>query len=237
MGKFAETTFGRKVLPSSCLIIGGVYGSKRAQIVLRHFDSWVRPKGNWIRYTYAKKGNREYLVCFNVYGGTTTLELLHLLRDGNVRSAFFVGSMGSDSLEIGQMVVPEEIVDRAGIALMDSPDSGIVEVDERSVRAVELALKRVGTPFVKGKTASVPAVLHDIKSVKRYLSESRDILGVELELSTFHYFGRKLGLKAYGLLYVWDNPKHDIISGPRSIWRKRMRDLGLATDVALDVLG
>ena len=124
MGKFAETVFGRKVLPKGCLIFGGVYGSKRAQIVLRRFDSWVRPRGNWIRYTYAKKGNREYLVCFNVYGGTTTLELLHLLHDGNVRSAFFVGSMGSDSLDIGEVVVPEEVVDRAGIVLLESPTVG-----------------------------------------------------------------------------------------------------------------
>jgi purine-nucleoside phosphorylase len=236
LGRFAKTEFGRSTLPRSCIIFGGVYVPLRARVVGKHFDSWTRPRGNWIKYTYASKGKREYLVCFNVYGGTTTLELLHLLKDGNVRSAFFVGSMGSDSLKVGQMVVPDRVVDMAGIVAVDSPGDAVVKVERGSLAEIEQSLGRLGIPFIRGKTASVPAVLHAIESIKRYLSDNKDVLGVELELSTFHHFGQKLGLKTYGLLYVWDNPRHDIISGPKSIWRARMKALDSATAVVLAVL-
>ncbi|MDG6991416.1 MAG: hypothetical protein JRM99_08390 [Nitrososphaerota archaeon] len=154
-----------------------------------------------------------------------------------MESVFFLGSMGSETLEIGQVVLPYEVDDRAGIVAIDSPHHPVVEVDAESIDSIERVLKDSGISFVKGKTASVPAVLHSIKSIKDYISRRKDILGVELELSTFHHFGRKLGLRTYGLLYVWDNPKHDILSGPLEVWRTRMRTLDLITQTALAVLG
>lgn len=236
MGRLAQVALGRDDLPSRCLIFAGVYSPRRANVVKKHFDTWTRPNGDWVKYAYAKKGNREYLVCFNVYGAATTLELLHLLKDGEARCVFFIGSMGSNRLEIGTIVLPDRVVDRAGIVSLDTPKNPEVRVNTVSIAGTEAVLRDRKVPFVKGKTASVPSVLHDLKRVKRFLSASKDILGVELELSTFHHFGRKLGLKTYGLLYVWDNPKHDIISGPGEVWKARMNALGQATSVALATL-
>jgi hypothetical protein len=141
--------------------------------------------------------------------------------------------MGSTKLEIGTIVLPDRVVDRAGIVTLDTGNNPEVRVDPVSLAKVENALRDRKMPFIKGRTASVPSVLHDIKAVKRFLSVRKDILGVELELSTFHHFGRKLGLRTYGLLYVWDNPKYGIISGPRAVWRVRMHALGQATSVAV----
>jgi len=236
MGYLAKVALGRSELPSRCLVFGGVYSPRRAKLARRHFDAWKRVRGNWITYSYAKLDGREYLVCFNVYGAATTLELLHLLKDGKAKSVFFVGSMGSKNLEVGTLVLPDEVVDRAGIVLLDSPHGGSVKVESGSLREVEKALRNLGIDFVMGKTASVPSVLHEVGAVRSFLSRSKSILGVELELSTLHYFGRRLGLKTYGLLYVSDNPKHGIVTGPASVWRARMNALNRATEVALSVL-
>jgi len=236
MGKLSEITLGRRELPARCLILGGVYVPSRAEVIAKQFDTWSEPRGEWVKHAYAKKGGKEYLICFNVYGAATTLELLHLLSDGRARSAFFVGSMGSGRLEIGTLVLPDRVVDRAGIVQLDDPSRPYVEPDPKSISKIERVLKAHDVPFVRGTTCSVPAVLHNLKPVKRFLASHRGILGVELELSTFHYFGPKLGLKTMGLLYVWDNPKHGIVSGPQTVWKVRLDTLGLATEIALAVL-
>lgn len=236
MGRFSEAVLERSDLPDACIVFGGTYLPRRARVVRRRFDSWTRPKGQVTKYSYAKKYDEEYLVCFNTYGAAPTLELLHMLKDGGTKRTFFIGSMYARSLPVGMLVLPDRVVDKAGIVSLDNPEHPYAVVDPRSIRRIEHSLALLGVPFTRGTTVSTPSVLHDVKPVKRYLSSDREHLGVEMELSTFHYFGSKLGLNPHGLLYVSDNPRHDVIEMSKDVLRTRMRALGRATDAALDVL-
>ena len=232
---YAKAVFGQSQLPSRCMISAGAYIPSRANIVRAEFDSSDRPRGSWIRFTNATKNGAPYLVCFNVYGAAVTLELLHLLKDGNVNAVFFIGSMWARNLDVGTLVLPDVVIDRGGIVLMDQPVPEPLQMDPSSISKVERVLKAKNIQFVQGQVVSVPAVLHDVKPVKQFLERQSDTLGVEMELSTFNYFGRKLGLTTYALLYVQDNPKHGIISGPRTVWEARRKALQMATSVALKV--
>jgi hypothetical protein len=55
-------------------------------------------KGNWVKYTFATKKGKEHLLVYNVCGGAMILELLHLLKDGDVKKVFFIGSLGGKDL-------------------------------------------------------------------------------------------------------------------------------------------
>jgi purine-nucleoside phosphorylase len=233
---YAKAVFGQSPLPPRCMISAGAYIPSRAKIIRAEFDSSDRPRGSWIKFTNATKNGNPYLVCFNVYGSAVTLELLHILKDGNASAVFFIGSMWARNLDVGTLVLPDAVIDRAGIVLLDQPGLEPIQMDPSSVSKVESVLKAKNIQFVKGQVVSVPSVLHDVKQVKQFVDSQSDTLGVEMELSTFNYFGRKLGLTTYALLYVQDNPKHGIISGPRTAWEARRKALRVATNVALNVL-
>ena len=98
-------------------------------------------KGNWVKYTFATKEGKEYLLVYNVYGGAVTLEVLQLLKDGNAKKVFFVGSLGGKDLDIGTIVVPTRVVDEAGIVSVDAPHVQIVEPEEKSLKKLRGTLR------------------------------------------------------------------------------------------------
>lgn len=236
MGKFSEFTFGRSKLPERCLIYGGAYGARRKDWVRRSFDRWNRIRGNWMKYTFATKKRKNYMVVFNVYGGSMTLELLRLLRDGGVKRVCFVGSLGAKDLPIGRIVLPSKVIDRAGPVLADDPSSEIITPDEGSLTRLRRALQDLRISHVEGTITSVPCVLHNIPGVKRFVEQDPAILGVELEISTFYYYSKKDGLENYALLYVSDNEKHSIISRAKNVREARRNALRSITNVALELL-
>jgi purine-nucleoside phosphorylase len=236
MGRFAKVVFGREKLPKNCIVYAGVALPARISFVTRHFDIAERVRGKWVQYTYARKGGKEYFLCFNIYGAAVMLEVLYLLKDGGADKIFFVGSFGGKHLSIGTLVVPEIIIDKAGIVLVDDPKSHQVKVKQKSREKVKSALEETGREYVTGEIASVPSVLYGIENSQKLSGPGESTLGVELELSTFHYFSGKLGLEAFSLVYVNDNAQHDIISGERSLQIARQKALETATDIALKVL-
>jgi len=236
MGRLSSHVFGREKLPERCILYGGAYVPRRKKVVRRLFDKWTRIRGNWVKYTYVKIDEVEYLLVFNVYGGAIVLEVLHLLKDGGVRQVFFVGSMYAKRLPIGAIVIPSKIVDKAGPALVDNPQVSIVEPDPTSLRSLKATLKAEGIPHVHANTVSVPCALHEIEHVKQLIEKDENIAGVEMEVSTFYYFSRRLGLKSYALLYVSDNQKYGLISKAKSVWEARREAIGKTTRIALAVL-
>lgn len=237
MGRLSRAVFGRAKLPSRCIVYGGVYLPGRKDVVRRVFEEWTRVKGSWIRYAYGRVNGKEYLLVFNVYGGAVALEVLHLLKDGAVGTIFFIGSMYAKQLPVGTLVIPTLAIDRAGLVLVDSPRRAVVAPDRASVEAIELALEAESQSYEKAKIVSVPCVLHDIVHVKQLVAKDSDVAGVEMEVSTLHYFSKKIGLKCYALLYVSDNQKYGIISGAKDVRTARRRSLRATTQVALKVLG
>jgi purine-nucleoside phosphorylase len=236
MGRFSLLIFERRTLPERCIIYGGAYVPSRKQAIRALFDKWKFVKGHWIPYAFAKKRRREFLILFNIYGASMTLEALHLLKDGGVRKVFFIGSMFAKQMPIGTLVLPVKVIDRAGIVLVDEPARAAVGQDKSSVRTLELVLRHFQQSYRKAKIVSVPCVLHAVNRVREFVESNSDIEGVEMESSTFMHFSKKLGMKSFAALYVSDNKSVDVISGAKTVRIARRKALRCLTSVALRAL-
>lgn len=236
MGRFSEADFGRDELPERCIIFAGAYVPQRKDWVRSVFDRWDRIEGTWVKYVFATKEGKEYLLVYNVYGGAVTLELLQLLKDGNVKKVFLVGSMGGKDLPIGAIVMPTSVVDKAGIVSVDAPHIEIVEAEEKYLKKLRGVLRDLQIDFVEGKIASVPCVLHNIDHIKELVEKDSSIVGVELETSTFYYNSQRDGFENYALLYVSDNKKYDIIDQAQYVREVRKNALRTITRAATEIL-
>ena len=236
MGNFSKSVFGRRNLPQGCILYGGAYLPARKDVVRVLFDSWPRVTGSWVKHTFAKSRGEEYLVVFNVYGGSIALEVLQLLREGGCTRAFFIGSMYAKDLPIGRLVIPALVVDMAGPPTIDDSRKRVIKLDPDIRSRIRENLEAREMAYVECKIVSVPAVLHGIDHVLKLVAEDESIGGVEMETSTFNHFSSKLGLKGYPLLHVSDNEKYGVICRAKSVWDARRRALRESTDIALEVL-
>lgn len=236
MGVFSKAIFGRERLPSSCLIYAGAYLPLRKEWVRNKFDEWERVRGSWIRFTFSRKGDKEFLVVFNVYGSQLLLEVLHLLKDGESKKVFFAGSVGAKYLPVGALILPIEAIDKTGMVSVDDPERKIVCAEQMSLTRIRSILRTLQVDWTEGNTASVPCVLHDIKRVKDFVERENSIVGIDMELSNFIHFSQKLGLESGALVYVSDNKKHDVISSSRTVHEARRKSLRIITQVAIEFL-
>jgi purine-nucleoside phosphorylase len=236
MGRLSEAVFGRGKLPERCLIFAGAYLPTRKEWVRGLFDKWQRIKGQWVKFSFARRYEGEYFLVFNVYGASMILEIIQLLREGEAKRVFFIGSLGGKDLPVGTLVLPTRIVDKTGFVSLDTPGKLIAEPEEHNVNRLKEVLKSHGQAYVEGEIASVPCVLHDVKLIKDSVEQESRILGVECETSTFFHYARKASLESYALLYVSDNRKHDVISGSEGLWEARRRALTTITRIATEVL-
>jgi len=236
MGSYSKVIFGRGRLPPRALLCAGVYLPERKDLVRRSFTSWERVRGTWIRYTYAKALGKEFLVLFGIYGAAMTLEAIQLLRDGGVRSLFFVGSMYAKRLPVGSIVIPVEVEDKAGVMTLDDPTAVHATPDEKVLRSTRSQLKRRDIEFSEGRISSVPAVLHGIEHIMDSVRQDERVIGQEMEVSTFLHFTRKHAIRAGALLYVSDNERHSIISTAKEATAARRKALRTVSSVAVAVL-
>lgn len=236
MGRLSRAIFKREILPSRCIVYAGSYLPQRKEWIRRCFCSWGRIKGTWIRYVYAIGREKEYLLTFNVYGASVIMELLYLLKDGNVKKIFFIGSVGGKYLPIGSIVLPVEVIERAGPILVEDESNRIIRPRRIYLIKLKRILEELGVDYVEGKILSVPCVLHDISHIHELFERDDSVLGVELELSTFYYYSNKLGFDNYALLYISDNKEHDIISKAKTVKDARRKALKFLTKIALRVI-
>jgi purine-nucleoside phosphorylase len=236
MGRFSLATFGKKTLPERCIIFAGAYVPSRKDTIRPLFDKWRLVRANWLPYAFAGKQRKNYLILFNIYGASMTLEALHLLKDGGASSVFFIGSMFAKHVPIGTPVIPIGVVDKAGIVLIDDPTRTTVVPANSSVKALKLAFRRLSVHFEEARVVSVPCVLHGVGSVTKFIENSEDIEGVEMEASTFLHFTQKLHMTSYAVLYVSDNKRVDVISPVKKVREARRKALRSITKVALDLL-
>jgi len=188
---FSRLIFSRDKLPERCIVFAGAYFPGRFKLARNLFDRRTRVSGMWVRYSFAKKSGKEFLLLFNVYGAAMMLEVLYLLKDGGAKSVFFVGSAGAKSLDVGEIILPTEVVDRAGVVQIDTRGKDSVVPPETESRTIEKALLDQGWSYAKTKVVSVPAVLHGIDHVTEYIRDEKDTEIHEMELSTIFSFLQK----------------------------------------------
>jgi len=236
MGRVSEVVFGRRELPERCLIYAGAYLPIRKDWVRSLFDSWQRVQGQWVKFTFSHKNDVEYLVVFNVYGASMILEIVQVLKEGNAKKVFFIGSLGGKELPVGTLVLPTRIVDKTGFVAIDNPDKLTVQPDEHRLKKLRRALDDSGEVYVEGEIVSVPCVLHNIEHLRSFVEQEEGIIGVECETSTYYHYTQKEKLESYGLLYISDNKKHDIISGGKNLQNVRRKSLRKITYIATKIM-
>ena len=237
MGEYSKVVFGRNRIPSRAIISAGVYFARRKDAFRRVFDYWEKLKGReWIRYSFARVGGKDYTILFGIYGAAMMLETVQCLRDGGVETIEMVGSMGARRLPVGSIVIPTSAVDRAGVVSVDDPEAAPASPDQMMLELTRKELRSRNLPFTEGKILSVPAVLHGIEHLEASLKRADDIVGHEMEASTLLHFARKHGIRAGALLYVSDNDRHSIIAGSSSVVEARRWALGKCASVAVNVL-
>jgi len=236
MGKLSEAIFGKKKLPERCLIYAGSYVPKRKEWVKVHFEKWQRIRGYWVKYSFANISSREYLLIFNVYGAAMILEIIQLLKDGGAMKIFFIGALGGKDLPIGTLVLPTRIIDKTGFVSADDPNKRIVKPQEDSLKRMKEALYSLGQVYTEGEIVSVPCVLHNIDHIKKFVEQNANILGVEIETSTFYHYTEKENLESYALLYISDNKEHYIISRSKEVQEARRKALKTITHAATEIL-
>lgn len=229
MGNISKAVFERKDLPKTVIIRAGGYYQERSQMLLSQFDNTEDLRVEWCPFTYAKFKASEYLVIFNVYGASITLEILQILKEGGVENVLFIGSMFSKNYDIGEYLLITEVIDRTGLVHVDTNGESNVMVNPVFIDQLSKFYHKQSTNFQKAKIMSVPCVLHGIESIHKELGDDDSLEGVEMELSTFYHFGQKLGLNLYSFLYVSDNPSHHMMTtnlSIRELRTERMENLG-----------
>ena len=236
MGRFSEVVFGRRELPVRCLIYAGAYLPIRKDWVRSLFDSWQKVQGQWVKFTFAHKNGAEYLVVFNVYGASMILEIVQVLKEGNAKKVFFIGSLGGKELPVGTLVLPTRIVDKTGFVAVDDPDKQFVQPEEYRLKRLRRALDDSGEVYVEGEIVSVQCVLHNIEHLRSFVEQEEGVIGVECETSTYYHYTQKEKLESYGLLYISDNKKHEINTGGKNLRNVRRKSLRKITRIATIVM-
>jgi purine-nucleoside phosphorylase len=236
MGRISKVVFGRTKLPEKCLVYAGVYPSRTVDSAKGNFDSSSRTKEDFVKYAFARKKGKEFLLCFGLLGAASTLELLQCLKDGGTKDVVFIGSMGAKSLPIGTIVLPIAMIDKAGIVSLDEPAKSTINANSRSLAVLRRLLRANRVEYVEATIVSVPSVFHGVKSITTFVRERREVDGVEMELSTLFHFASKLGIKAYAIVYVYDNTEHDIMHRSKSVDQARRQAYETTQRIGLEVL-
>ncbi|MCY3411583.1 MAG: hypothetical protein INQ03_08140 [Candidatus Heimdallarchaeota archaeon] len=230
----AKYLFGRSELPKTVFVYAGAYSAARSNAFLEIFEESTEITGEWIPHSYCIHKNEEYMVIFNIFGGSLTLDMLQLMKKVGVERAIFVGLMYSKYLDVGTQVLVKDVYDRAGIMTLDS-DSDLVSQKEERIERQRLAYEHMQIPVKYATIVSVPAVFHNIPSVMKFI-ENDYIEGLELEMSTFYYFALKIGLEAYAFQVVSDNPQHSLLNREKTLRELRIEGRNLAGRVALKMI-
>ena len=233
-GTYSESIFDRKKLPERVILLSGTYIPRRIKTLKTCFDEFKFYRKNWVSYGYGKINGEEFLVVTNIYGGAMMLETLQILRDGRARKVFFIGSAGGKEQEIGTIIIPERVLDYAGIVQLIKNKREISQ-EKKRVKEIERELRRINHPYEKGVVISVPAVLHDEKELIKKFESDSSIRAVELELSTFIYFSKKW-FKSYAAIYISDNQEKHLLEEERAITRKRLKAIRILGRIATRLL-
>ena len=235
MGKFSKVVLGKDKI-SRALIVAGTATTGRIRSVLNHFSNHSRVKQEFVKYCHITHDGKEAVLFFSVYGGAPTLELVHLLQDAHCKKILFVGSCyGTKPMPIGTFILPEKVIDRAGLVLLDDPAHKNCTPNPQILREIENCLQKRKYKYYKGTTAAVPCVIHNIPHVSEFVKQS-NILGVEMELSTLYHFAHKANIKTGGLVYVSDSPAVHILENTKKIKQAKIDALGSAVEIAKEVL-
>jgi len=236
MGRISKAVFGRTKLPERCMVYAGIYPSSMVDSAKGNFDRSSRTKEDFVKYAFARKKGKEFLLCFGLLGAASTLELLRCLKDGGTKDVVFIGSMGAKSLSIGTIVLPIAVIDKAGVVYLDEPAKSTIKANPRSLALLRRVLRANRVEYVEATIVSVPSVFHGVQSITTFVRERREVDGVEMELSTLFHFASKLGIKTYAIVYVYDNTKHDIMHRSKSVDKARRQAFQTTQRIALEVL-
>lgn len=207
MGSWTEKYFGRDILPKYAIIIPGTTGNEQKHNYLSLFDKVISYESNLFEWYILEKAGIQYLLMLQVYGAPMVIDLIHILKEGQIKKIIFIGAaygFGSE-VNIGDIILPNQVQALEGILttyekiLYSHPNGDLLQL-------LAHVFDKENLKYKKGKTVSTPSVF---TKVDRSLFDS-DVLALEMEASAFLYFSTKESIEGASILVISDTEYHKL---------------------------
>jgi len=208
VGEWTKHEFNRDNLPERCFFFAGDHSENRIKAILSHYQTIIFHKHTVYEAYIVSNEDNEDLLLFQVYGGSVTADISFVLKDGGVREIIFIGTAFgiSENLKVGDYVIPNGVQALEGL-LKVIYDVDYSYPDPEFRERIERTFTKSNESYLEGKTVSVPCTFaHPDKS--KY---DKDVVGLEMELSSIFHFSKKLGMKCAGILVVSDTKDHGLL--------------------------
>lgn len=208
MGNWTKHEFNRDKLPERCYLFAGDQSEKRKKEILSHYETIVFHKHTVYETFIVSNGNNEELLIFQAYGASLISDLSFILKDGGVREIIFIGTAFgiADDLKVGDYIIPNKVQALEGV-LKVLFEADYSYPDPEFGMKIEHSFGAAGERYFHGKTVSVPCTFaHPDKS--KY---DKDVIGLEMELSSILHFSKRLGILCAGVLVISDTKDHGLL--------------------------
>lgn len=207
MGSWSMKYFGRDVLPQNAIIIPGTTGDEQKQKYLSLFDRVVDYESNLFEWYILEKDEIKYLLMLRIYGAPMVIDLIHILKEGQVEKVIFIGAAFGfgTNIKIGDIVLPSQVQALDGI-LTTFEATSYTQPNNDLLQLLTDVFGKEKMKYKKGKTVSIPSVF---TKIDRNLFDS-DVLALEMETSTFLYYTARETIKSVAILVISDTEKHKL---------------------------
>ena len=194
-------------------------------------------------HIYGLAGQAKVGLVQGGYGAPAAACLLESVIELGCKRLFLLGLAGAvgEDVELGELVIPSEIVREEGTSFHYMPDAGNVRPDEDLLKRLRGFLSGSGDLVLhEGKTVTTDAAFRQtLRKELRWREEG--ILAVEMEMSALLVVARYHSVPAVALLVISD--KHDLDGDTPWTWDEegmraaRMNAIDLMIEFAVTVAG
>jgi uridine phosphorylase len=215
MGELSRWELHEEHLPSQAVVFPGNTPRASVERIVQSYDRVVFTKHDNYAPFIVESGAHRAVLAFQIYGAPLVADLLHVLADGGVAHALFIGAAyGCSDLRVGDCVVPDRVRCLDGFSTaIGAPDFALPnpEMRERLVAALTAA----GEPFRSGPSVSVPSSFFHGDS--RLIPD--EVLALEIEAASFLWTAEREGIAAAAALVVSDTKTQSLFDGPERLTR------------------
>jgi uridine phosphorylase len=200
MGDLSKWELHEEHLPKQAVVFPGCTPKASVECIVQSYDRIVFSKHDNYAPFIVESGRHRTVLAFQVYGASLAADLLHVLADGGVTQALFIGAAyGCGDLQVGDCVVPNRVRCLDGFSTaIGAPDFALPDPQMRERLVV--ALTAAGETFRSGPSVSVPSTFFhgDPKLVPD------DVLALEIEAASFLWVAAQERIAAAAVLVVSD---------------------------------
>jgi len=222
MGYWSRLVFGLETLPMSCFVFGGmVWNNKYLNKLLGCFDSHKKLSSYPPTLSYlVKKRNKEYILCWGAYGGSSTMEIIKILADGNVKNLIFIGwAYSPKNTNINSLIIPNKIRNLDGVTSFITKLKFSYPSNNLFKKIITKLNKRIEFKILP--CATVPFFFH--KDLPKIHKESNNYFAVDMEGSVVLAYSKFYKINSVVLYIITDSEKVDLEESNKYYKKQRLK--------------